>query len=110
MRTCTRSPRITDGNDGLVNVDLAECASLPQPGLQFRGDPRVLAVGFPVLVKQLDCRPKCGHILINHLADPYLFYEEPAAGLDELGDALEDALGVRELCVSVCMSFFLTQM
>jgi len=90
---------ISNGHDDLVNVDLAERASLAQPGLDFLACPRVLTVGFPGLVQQTDRRPNGWRITRDIAGDGNVFCEEPPAGLDEPGYAFEGTFGIRKLRV-----------
>ncbi len=97
-----RSPRTwgnlgAKGSGGFVDVDLAEHASLLQPRLEFAADGRYLAVRLPELAHQLEPRPNGARIAFDFPAHRCLLYQEPATGLDELGDALEDALWFRKL-------------
>ena len=92
---------IADGHDDLVNVDLAERASLPQPGLHFLAYPRILTVGFPRLVQQTDRRTNGWRIAGDIACDRNIFCEEPPAGLDEPNYAFEGTFGIRKLRVCV---------
>ena len=94
---------IADGHDDLVNVDLAERASLPQPGLHFLAYPRILTVGFPSLAQQTDRRTNGWRIAGDIACERDIFCKEPPAGLDEPNYAFEGTFGVRKLCVRVCV-------
>jgi len=76
---------ISNGHDDLVNVDLAERASLAQPGLDFLARTRVLTVGFPGLVQQTDRRPNGWRIARDIGGNRNIFCKEPPARLDEPG-------------------------
>ena len=99
MRTCSSLRIITNGGDHFMDVDLAERAGLLQPWLQFGADGRDLVVRLPILAQQIDCRAKCVRVAFKLVGDRPFLYEEPAAGPDERGDALEGGPGIRELCV-----------
>jgi len=88
---------IANGNDDSMNDDLAERASLPEPGLQFLADPQVLAIGFPDLAQQSIHRPNSGRVPHYFASDLRLFCEEPPAGLHQSRDTFKNTLGVREL-------------
>jgi len=90
---------IANGHDDLVNVDLAERANLPQPGLYFLAYPRVLTVGFPELAQQTERRPNGWRITRDIAGDSNIFCKEPPTGFDEPGYAFEGTFGVRKLGV-----------
>ena len=92
---------VADGHDDVVSVDLAERASLPQPGCNFLACPRVLTVGFPGFAQQTDRRPNGWRITRDIAGDRDIFRKEPPAGLDESGYAFEGTFGILELC-AVC--------
>ena len=75
---------ISHGDDDLVHVDLAERASLPQPGFQVLANP---TIGFPVLTQQLVFSPNGGSIPLDVASDCRIFYEEPPTGFHQSGDA-----------------------
>jgi len=54
-----------------------------------------------VLVQQRECGPNGGSIPCDLAVETHVFYEEPAAGFDEPGNAFEDGFRVRELRVIV---------
>jgi len=88
---------IANGHDDLVNVDLAERASLQQPGLHFLAYPRILTVGFPGLVQQTDRRTNGWRIARDIARDRNIFCKEPPTGLDEPGYAFEGTFGIRKM-------------
>ena len=87
----------TEGVDSFVNVDFAERAGLPYPRLDFAPNDRHLTVRLPELAQQLEPRPEGVRLAFDILTHRRLLYQKPAAGLDELGDSLEDALWFRKL-------------
>ena len=80
-----------------MNVDLAERASLPEPGLQPLANPQVLALGSPDLAQQCACLPNSGRVPYDFAGQLHLFYEEPPVGLHQSGDTFKNTLGDREL-------------
>ena len=80
-----------------MNVDLAEQASLPQPGLHFLTNMWDLVDVFPALAQQPIRFLDGGCIPRNFASHRCFFYKQPATGLDKPGDTFEGALGVWEL-------------
>ena len=100
--TSGRGPRTcrnlgTEGGGGFVNIDFVERASLLQPRLEFAADGRYLTVRLPELAHQLHPLPNGGCVAFDLPIRRHFLYQEPAAGLYELDDALEGALWFRKL-------------
>ena len=80
-----------------MDVDFAESASLPHPRFEFAAERQCPAFRHQVLAHQPESRPNGVRVAFDLPIHRYILHQEPAAGLDELGDALEDALWIRKL-------------
>ena len=87
-----------------MDVDLAESAGLPQPRLKFAAEGQYPTVRPQEIGHQLDPRPSGARVAFDLPVHRQLLYREPTPGLDELGDALEDALWFWKLFIAACPS------
>lgn len=83
-----------------MNINFVERASLPQPRLEFAAEGRYLTVRLPEVAHPLDRRPDGARVAVDFSIHRHILYQEPAAGLEELGDALDGTLWFRKQFVA----------